>query len=74
MFPLFIAHIVFWVVLLLGVREQGLRPTAVFLLLWIAGYAGTRWLPGSGFVFASYVALLDVVLVLKVLKGDVSIT
>ena len=71
--PLFVAHVVFWVVLLVGGTEIGLRRSAVFVLLWVVGYVGSRWLPSSGLVFVSYVAVLDIALVLKVFKGDVSL-
>ncbi len=73
MFPLFIAHVVFWAVLLVGARGLGLRAVAVFALLWIGGFVGARWLPGGDFLFASYAAVLDIVLVLLVFRGDVSL-
>ena len=71
--PLFLAHVVFWVVLLIGSKEIGLRRCAVFVLLWVIGYLGSRWVPSSGLVFVSYVAVLDIVLVLLVFKSDVSL-
>jgi hypothetical protein len=70
-FPLFVAHVVFWVVLLVGSMEIGLRASGAFVLLWVAGYLGSGLLPNSELVFVSYVALLDIVLVLMVFKGDV---
>ncbi len=73
MFPLFIAHVVFWAVLLVGARGLGPRVVAVFALLWIGGYVGARWVPAGEFLFASYAAVLDIVLVLIVFKGDVSL-
>jgi hypothetical protein len=67
----FVAHAVFWVLLVLGATELGLRRCAVFLVLWGVGYAGTRWFASGGFVLVSYVAVLDIVLVLLVFKRDV---
>ncbi len=66
----FIAHLAFWVVLLVGARELGWRRMAIFVVLWAAGYAGSGRLAGGGFLFDSYVAVLDIVLVLVVFKGD----
>ncbi len=73
MFPLFIAHVVFWAVVLAGLSTLGRRTIAVFVALWIAGYVGARWLPTGDFLFSSYVAVLDIVLVLLVFRGDVSL-
>ena len=66
----FVAHLAIWVVLLVGAREQGWRRTAFFTGLWVAGYVGSSQLRGGGFLFDSYVAVLDIVLVLLVFKGD----
>lgn len=71
MFPLVLAHLVFWIVLLIGVStDLGLRRAAVFLALWVIGYFGSALFFSSGLVFVSYVAMLDVALVLVVFKGD----
>jgi len=66
----FVAHLAFWVVLLMGARELGCRRTAIFVVLWAAGYAGSGRLAGGAFLFGSYVAVLDIVLVLLVFKSD----
>jgi hypothetical protein len=65
-----IAHIFFWVLLLIGASEIGRRACAVYVALWLIGYAGSSWLTG-GFLFVSYVAVLDIALVLHVFQGDV---
>jgi hypothetical protein len=71
MFPLIVAHAVFWSILLVGGAELGLRRSALFLLLWFAGYAGSRYLLVNGsLAFVSYVAVLDIILVVVVFKGD----
>jgi hypothetical protein len=74
MFPLVLAHLVFWIVLLIGVStDLGLRRSAVFVSLWVIGYVGSGLFSSSGLVFVSYVAVLDIVLVLVVFKGDVAL-
>lgn len=67
------AHIAFWVILLLGGDDLGLRRASVFVAAWIAGYFAPSWLPGGNFLFDSWVAVLDIVLLLLVFKGDVRV-
>jgi len=66
-----VAHIAFWVVLLIGAREMGLRRTGFFMVLWIIGYVGCTWITSGPILFISYVAVLDIVLVLVVFRGDI---
>jgi hypothetical protein len=47
-----------------------LKGTAIFLLLWLAGFAGSRFLV-YGMPFTPYVAVLDIALVFAIFKGDV---
>jgi hypothetical protein len=68
--PLWIAHVLFWILLLIGASEIGRRGCAVYVGLWLIGYAGSSWLTG-GLLFVSYVAVLDIALVLHVFQGDV---
>ena len=68
-----IAHILFWVLLLVGASEIGRRACAVYVALWLIGYVGSRWLLSGGPAFVSYVAILDIALVLHVFQGDVRI-
>ena len=67
-----IAHFLFWILLLVGASEIGRRGCAVYVALWLIGFAGSLWLTG-GLLFVSYVAILDIVLVLHVFQGDVRI-
>lgn len=69
-----LAHLVFWGLLLRG-RDE-LHPKWVWglVLLWLAGWWASRLLPGGPYLFMSLVAVLDIVLVLVVLGGDVRIT
>jgi hypothetical protein len=59
------------------VREEiGVRGIVIFLLLWLLGRFGLAYVPYSPAVamFTSWVAVLDIALVLKVFKGDVRLT
>ena len=73
MFPLYIAHALFWALLLIGAAEIGWRACSVYAALWLVGYFGSSWLQSGGWLFLSYVALLDVALVFHVFKGDVQL-
>jgi hypothetical protein len=66
-----LAHVAFWVLLLFGAAEMGLRRVVVFVVLWGIGYLASRWFMIGALLFTSYVAVLDVGLVLFVFKGDV---
>ena len=72
-----VAQLAFWVLLVLGVSHGALKKigTGVFVLLWLAGYIGlpriTWW---TGPFVTSWVAMLDIVLVFIVFKGDVKLT
>jgi hypothetical protein len=70
-----IAHAAFWVLIAWGVAagELALRRAAVFLLLWLTGLFGLPRLPyePARAMFSSFVAVLDVVLVFVIFKGDV---
>jgi len=71
MFPLLIAHILFWILLLIGISQIGWRACAVYAALWLIGYVGSGWLMSGAQLFLSYVAILDIALVFHVFKGDV---
>ena len=73
-----IAHVAFWVLLGFGwfAEEVGRVGATVFMALWVVGWFGFPLLPvpyGPD-LFVSYLALLDVVLVFIVIKGDVKLT
>jgi hypothetical protein len=71
-----IAYVAFWGLLLCGWLWDELRPPALvtFAILWIAGFYGLPFLGSGGAMFPSYVAILDVALVLLIFKGDVPLT
>jgi hypothetical protein len=72
-----IAHLAFWILLIWGcvfgeLRAKGL---AIFVLLWFGGSYGLPLLhPYGATLFSSYVAVLDVILVLMIFKGDIPVT
>jgi hypothetical protein len=62
----------FWLLLAAGwwVGALRVKGTAVFLLLWLAGFFGSRYVPYPT-LWTSYVAVLDIPLVFVVFEGDV---
>jgi hypothetical protein len=71
-----IAHVTFWLLLVYGRAwdEIGPRGLTLFVAFWLAGYVGLQFVPGGADLFFPYVAVLDVILVFVVFKGDVPIT
>lgn len=72
-----IAHAAFWLLLPYGWLWQEVtgRGVGVFLALWLAGLYGLPYLsPHGAMLFSSYVAVLDIVLVFLIFKGDVRLT
>jgi hypothetical protein len=71
-----IAHVTFWLLLVYGWAwdEIGPRGVALFVAVWLAGYFVLQFVAAGAAVFFSYVAVLDIILVFVVFKGDVSIT
>ena len=71
-----IAHLAFWLLLAYGWfwDEIGPRGIALFLLLWLAGMIGLRFVAKGDALFPSFVALLDIALVFLIFKGDVRLT
>lgn len=72
----FVAHLVFWVLLVYGwfSDDIGPRGIALFLTLWLGGLIGLRFVAQGGILFPSLVALLDIALVFLIFKGDVRLT
>lgn len=68
-----IAHAAFWALLVCGwaLAELRTRGAAAFVGIWIAGYAYCQFVPRARGLFAPFVALLAIVLVFKIFKGDV---
>ena len=63
----------FWVLLAAGLwlDELSWKSAAIFVVLWIAAL-GVSWYE-SPMLFLPFVALLDIVLVLMIFKGDVTL-
>lgn len=71
-----VAHLAFWVLLALGLAygDLGKGRAAAMIGLWIVGYAGLpriSWWTAP--LVTSWVAVLDIVLVFTVFKGDVRV-
>lgn len=71
-----IAHGVFFVLLLRAWIELSPRTAVIFALLWCAGYFGLPYILYGELYFLPYVAVLDIVLVLLLARqtaGDLKI-
>jgi hypothetical protein len=68
-----IAQIGFWALLVLGCAfgELRLRGALIFLGVWIAALVGLPHMRFGAELFAPVIAILDIVLVLVIFKGDV---
>ncbi len=71
-----ISHVSFWMLLGYGSVWGELNATriVIFLTLWVAGFFGLPYVPYGASLFSSFVAVLDVALVLTIFKGDVRLT
>jgi hypothetical protein len=69
-----VAQAAFWALLGIGwfSDELGVPGIVTFLILWVAGLLARPWLPNGAALFAPFVAILDIALVLTIFKGDVS--
>ncbi len=66
-----IAHGVFWLLIVVGWSALGLKRRVVFLALWLAAFVGRSYVPYGELFFAPYVAVLDIILVFIIFRGDV---
>ena len=55
-------------------RELAVKSAAIFLLLWGIAFIGLPRVPYGAALFPSFVAVLDIVLVLLIFNGDVRLT
>jgi hypothetical protein len=72
-----IAHAAFWILLSYGWlrNEIGLKGIIAFLISWVVGLYGLPYaLRFGATMFSPYVAVLDIVLALLILKRDVRLT
>ena len=68
-----IAQVVFLALILVGWGELGMRRVALFAALWFAGFAARSYVPFGAAWFIPYVAVLDIVLVFSIFRGDIRI-
>jgi hypothetical protein len=70
-----LAHALFFILLAVGWRRGQLwgRGILMFLAAWLAGIVAATMLPGGALLFTAYVAIMDVVLILIIFKGDIRI-
>ena len=72
-----VAQLAFWILLVVGVLfgQLGRVKAAAFVVLWLVGSFGlprVAWWASS--LVTSWIAILDIVLVFMVFKGDVRLT
>lgn len=68
-----IPFILFWVLIVLGYGEIGMRWTLVLILLWFLLLAGFMALGVSPYIWVALQSLVDIILILAVFKGDLHI-
>jgi hypothetical protein len=68
-----VAHLTFWILLAYGwtTGDLGIRGTIVALSLWVTAYLGQSFVPLGGVLFPSFVAVIDIALVLVIFESDV---
>jgi hypothetical protein len=69
-----VAQVVFLALLVVAALSERMSLVAVFAALWLCGVAATRLVPQAGALFGPYVALLDILFVLIVFRGDVPLS
>lgn len=71
-----VGHLVFWILVVWGYLTESLnvRSSVVFALLWLVPFSFLDALPSLAPFFTSYVAVLDIVLVFLLFRGDVRLT
>jgi hypothetical protein len=71
-----IGHVVFWILVVWGWATESLsgRGAIVAALLWIMPFFALDYAPRVAGFFSPYVAVLDIVLVFLLFRGDVRLT
>jgi hypothetical protein len=71
-----ISHIAFLVLIVCGYLTESLsvRASIVFGLLWLVPRIALGFMPSAAPFFSPYVAVLDIVLVFLLFRGDVRLT
>jgi hypothetical protein len=69
-----IGHLAFVALMVLDFwYEFNVRRTTIFVVLWLAGFVGLRFVPQGDLFFAPYVACLDVALAFRMFYGDATL-
>jgi hypothetical protein len=68
-----VAHIAFWLLLFCGwlTKDVGPRGAVIYVFAWLAGLFLLPYVPYGAALFSPAVAILDIILVLTIFKGDV---
>ncbi len=65
--------ITFWVLVYLGRDDLGLRGVLICIAIWAVLLAGFMMLDVSPYIFVVVQSLIDIVLILKLFGGDITI-
>jgi hypothetical protein len=73
-----IALVLFWVLLFLGRHELGAKWILILIAIWAGGLIAVAltcspYPRAAGYFFMSYQAVLDIILILVIFKGDLPI-
>ena len=68
-----VAHLTFWILIGYGwiSGDLSIRGTVIAMVMWVTAYISQSFVPLGGALFPSFVAIIDIALVLVVFKGDV---
>ncbi len=69
-----IPFILFWVLMYLGREELGLKGVVISILIWLGLLLGCVLSGLSPYIFIAAQALLDIVLLLIIFRGNINIT
>jgi hypothetical protein len=65
--------IVFWLLLFLNRKELGFKWIGILIAIWIGLLAGFMYLEISPYIFIIAESLIDIILILVLLGGDIRI-
>lgn len=65
--------IVFWLLLYLNRKELGIKWIGILIGIWIGLLAGLVYLEISPYIFIIAESLIDIILILVLLRGDIRI-
>jgi len=68
-----IEQVTFFILLYVGREELGIKGIGGLVVLWVGVMFALRFVQGGSYLFSTFVAILDIILVLVIFKGDVTI-